>query len=226
MPQNGTSKDYINWAEKIDFVKKAFIKPTPGGIPGTVGFTFLSNKDRYSVPDKDQWSEVERELQRLSPASVQVSYLPPVERVIAIEFTLTKKYSLKDDGLRKKVEKDILDYFEKELSVSGFVGPDNKQVNRVVNRNKIVRILEKHAGYNTELDSPSENIKLEEFEFARPRFKKVLLELMPPGINWQEDKNTREIINSCALEMSKCYKLGLNTVRSTPEKRSVCFKLA
>ena len=49
-----------------------------------------------------------------------------------------------------------------------------------------------------------------------PNFKKVLFQLMPPGISWEEDGVVDDIVTSAASLFKKVYLLGLDTVKSSP----------
>ena len=51
-----------------------------------------------------------------------------------------------------------------------------------------------------------------------PNFKKSLLQLMPPGIPWEEDDVVDNIISSAASLFEKVFQLGLDTVKSSPGK--------
>ena len=47
-----------------------------------------------------------------------------------------------------------------------------------------------------------------------PNFKKALVQLMPPGMSWEEDALVNDIVASAASIFKKVYLLGIDTVTS------------
>ena len=173
VPQAGSVSDYISWMEKINFVKRAFVKVVPKG-GGTVGITFLSNANSYSIPNASQVKEVEKELRRLCPGTVELVYFQPKTKKIKIRYDITDENTGKaiadEKKIRISINKKIEEYFEKKLVVAEFLGHDCEKVDSLIYRDKIVKILESFKGYTTSLKEPNKNIHLVEAEYARPEF--------------------------------------------------------
>ena len=167
IPQSGTITDFIKWIERGDPKIKAFVKPVYNG-PGTVGITFLQKIGKtFEKPVKERVEKILQTLEKLAPATSEISFIPPKKREVLIDFSLTPD----DPIIRQDIKDKITEYFNEIAEVYGFKNKKCQNTIDTIWRNKIVQILEKAAiGKGTTLHHPERNIFLKGGEFAVPKF--------------------------------------------------------
>ena len=108
----GNYLDYINWAESIPGVRRAFVKTADlCGEPGRVEVTFL--EDGFKTT---KTKELEDLLDRVAPAHAEVTVVAPKIRHVDIKYELTPD----NKKLRAQVDGEIRKFFERESQPGGF----------------------------------------------------------------------------------------------------------
>ncbi|MFK7825828.1 MAG: baseplate J/gp47 family protein [Oligoflexales bacterium] len=126
-PQGGAVHDYIDWAESLPQVFKAWIDPLPGEKLGCVALTFLTPDIANPIPSKEQAQNVHLELEKIKPAGSRLVITPPIKKEVSIKVT-----KLDPPQIFPKVEQLIKDVFQSKMAPSGYLDAmQNEQVAKV-----------------------------------------------------------------------------------------------
>lgn len=161
----GSYLDYINWAESIPGVRRAFVKTADlCGASGSVEVTFL--EDSFNTT---KTKELERLCDRLAPAHANVKVVKPKIRKVLIRYQLIPDRS----ELRNRINQEIEAFFIRESQPGGFRNETGEQTPRQMSITRLNAVMSNVIGEqdHTLISPTKKELVVKENELLVPRFE-------------------------------------------------------
>ena len=115
-PQGGAVHDYIDWAESLPDVFKAWVDPIPGGQLGHVALTFLTPDIERPRTSLEQAQKVLSELEKIKPTGSRLDVKPPKLKEVSVNIT-----KLEPTSLLEEVKQAIHRVFEANMVPTAYL---------------------------------------------------------------------------------------------------------